>query len=244
MFHFSDDEKQLSCKGFKIDVIDGVGCRYVRSTDSYAQGSVVQPLHKMNRYGDDKGLSDALRRTLFLNHPSQSHTNTLLQIPWCEVSEQDIEPPCNPRCQGWNEIYDGGYYPAFHDFRRANEVFQISDREFKDFFPGRLSYQDKHWDTAAMSADVRWAVISLIGRRLVTTATGYLGLAVEAVEPGDVVAFLAGCHFPVVLRSDGEMHKVVGECYVNGLMEGEIWEEYKSGNCVLDDLRYAKPQVG
>jgi hypothetical protein len=39
------------------------------------------------------------------------------------------------------------------------------------------------------------SVLTLFGRRLVTTTTGYLGLAAEAVRKGDIVAIFYGCSF-------------------------------------------------
>jgi hypothetical protein len=63
--------------------------------------------------------------------------------------------------------------------------------------------------------------MSLVGRRFVTTNTGYLGLAVEAAEKGDIVAIILGCHFPVLLRAHEDHYRVIGECYIHGLMDGE-----------------------
>jgi hypothetical protein len=75
-----------------------------------------------------------------------------------------------------------------------------------------------------MASDMHLVVLALPGRKLMTTIKGYLGLAPEEVLKGDVIAVLYGCNFPVVLRPYGERFYVVGECYVDGVMDGELIE--------------------
>lgn len=58
-------------------------------------------------------------------------------------------------------------------------------------------------------------------RQLIKTKRGYLGLAPEAAEKGDLVCILYGCSVPVVIREvEGGAHELVGECYVHGMMDG------------------------
>lgn len=62
------------------------------------------------------------------------------------------------------------------------------------------------------------------GRVFFTTLEGYIGLAPAAAEPQDQVSVLLGCRSPMVLRSDGSNHyKVVGGCYIHGMMEDEAF---------------------
>ena len=64
-----------------------------------------------------------------------------------------------------------------------------------------------------------------MGRRLVRTANGYLGLAPAETEVGDSVTLLKGAKTPVVIRERGEEWVVVGSAYVHGMMFGEVWDE-------------------
>jgi hypothetical protein len=58
-------------------------------------------------------------------------------------------------------------------------------------------------------------------RQLIKTKRGYLGLAPEAAEKGDLVCILYGCSVPVVIREvEGGDHELVGECYIHGMMDG------------------------
>lgn len=59
-------------------------------------------------------------------------------------------------------------------------------------------------------------------RRLGRTANGYIGLFPEHSQAGDGVFVLGGCHTPYVLRPRGDKFKLIGECYVHGMMGGEV----------------------
>jgi hypothetical protein len=54
------------------------------------------------------------------------------------------------------------------------------------------------------------------------TRDGLLGLVPAEAEVGDVIAILLGAPVPQVLRlqADGS-YRLVGECYVRGVMDGE-----------------------
>lgn len=56
------------------------------------------------------------------------------------------------------------------------------------------------------------------------TRQGYVGLAPAAARAGDEIAVLVGCCVPIVLRrNEGKsIWQVVGECYVHGIMNGEV----------------------
>jgi hypothetical protein len=75
------------------------------------------------------------------------------------------------------------------------------------------------------------AVIANVkGHRFFVTADGMLGLGPVAIEEGDVLTILFGGSVPFLLRPDGDgMHfRLVGECYVRDIMEGQPvkrWQE-------------------
>jgi hypothetical protein len=63
------------------------------------------------------------------------------------------------------------------------------------------------------------------GRRLAATNRGFLGLVPAGTIPGDLVCILLGAQTPFVLRpSEGPegRYEVVGECYMHGMMDGEL----------------------
>ena len=65
---------------------------------------------------------------------------------------------------------------------------------------------------------------SIQGRSFFTTADGYIGLAAIATKPDDEVCIILGCLSPLVLRPCGDgSHKVVGDCYIDGFMDGAAY---------------------
>ncbi|KAI0808826.1 hypothetical protein GGR55DRAFT_696525 [Xylaria sp. FL0064] len=66
------------------------------------------------------------------------------------------------------------------------------------------------------------------GRRFFTTQNGFFGIGPASIEEKDIVAVVMGVPVPIVLRavedlnSDLKKYIVVGECYVHGIMDGEL----------------------
>jgi hypothetical protein len=93
------------------------------------------------------------------------------------------------------------------------------------------------------------AINSMAGRRIFLSDDGKAGLGPVVTRPGDVIAILFGSIVPFVLRPfDGpegrKCWKLVGECFVPGLMQGEAVEQagllakgtfdrYKDGSLTL-----------
>lgn len=64
------------------------------------------------------------------------------------------------------------------------------------------------------------------GRRPFVTKKGHLGLGPAELRPGDIVAVILGSEVPLILRrvggAGGEDFVLVGEAYVNDIMDGEV----------------------
>jgi hypothetical protein len=64
-----------------------------------------------------------------------------------------------------------------------------------------------------------------VGTPLCTTAKGYLAAVPFTAKVGDCIAVLAGGRVPFVLRPIGDHYRLVGPCYVHGIMNGEAFPE-------------------
>ncbi|KAL2687874.1 hypothetical protein Neosp_005443 [[Neocosmospora] mangrovei] len=65
-------------------------------------------------------------------------------------------------------------------------------------------------------------------RRLGRGENGFLALLPEEAEVGDRIVLVKGGRVPLLLRRDEEgLYKLVGEAYVHGIMNGEMFEEAK-----------------
>lgn len=81
-------------------------------------------------------------------------------------------------------------------------------------------------DSESRSDPVHSAMRTLVlgptrGRVMFVSASGWLGLAPHGSREGDVVFVPVGGDVPSVLRPGWEGFELVGECYVQGIMEGE-----------------------
>jgi len=80
-----------------------------------------------------------------------------------------------------------------------------------------------------------WAMAR--GNMLFSTNEGYLGSASRSLAVGDEIALIQGVKTPMVLRPaetpSGKRYQVVGPAYVHGVMNGELWDQSKSG---IEDL--------
>ncbi|KAI4223034.1 MAG: hypothetical protein LQ349_007509 [Xanthoria aureola] len=62
-------------------------------------------------------------------------------------------------------------------------------------------------------------------RKVFKTASGRFGLGPSAMRPGDICCILFGARVPFVIRRCDQAFKLVGECYIHGVMRGEIVAE-------------------
>ncbi|KAK1758946.1 heterokaryon incompatibility [Echria macrotheca] len=68
-------------------------------------------------------------------------------------------------------------------------------------------------------------------RRLARGANGYLCLVPASAEVGDKIVLARGGRVPLVLRVGKEVdgaHSFIGEAYVHGIMDGDVWAEEKA----------------
>lgn len=207
----------LACSGFLVDTVDGVAAE--RSPQCHS----TQSQNASNRYSSQ--ISEALQQTLLMDHPGATG-KLLLEIPWTWKCDTDTSP-ANFGSPKWLELSQSRYFRKFQDFREHNENFRIGGQSFRSFFP---QWDEKSVEVSITLRCLRLALLSLNQRALTTTRTGYLGLAPIAVRPGDVVAIISGCKCPMVLRPySDDLFQVIGECYVHGLMDGEVLSQLNKG---------------
>lgn len=75
-----------------------------------------------------------------------------------------------------------------------------------------------------------------LNRRMVLTEKGYLGLVPHETEKEDLVCILLGGDMPFILRAEGSHYKFVGESYVHGVMDGEVFNMAQAGLVSLQDF--------
>lgn len=79
-------------------------------------------------------------------------------------------------------------------------------------------------DARSLWFEVRW----MCRRRTILALEEHtIGLGPPNTESGDVVCILHGSKLPIVLRRQGDKWRLIGQCYVDGIMFGEAvtWAE-------------------
>ncbi|KAF2097656.1 hypothetical protein NA57DRAFT_58224 [Rhizodiscina lignyota] len=77
-----------------------------------------------------------------------------------------------------------------------------------------------------------------MARRLSTTKKGYLAMAPAIAQPEDIICVLHGCSVPLVLRprTGKATYEFIGECYVDGFMNGEALRNADGTSPQLQDF--------
>jgi hypothetical protein len=78
-------------------------------------------------------------------------------------------------------------------------------------------------------AGLRFAESIRTQRTFFYTANGYMGIGSRKMQTGDKICVLFGGEVLFILRPAGENYRLVGECYVHGLMHGEAMAMLDSG---------------
>jgi hypothetical protein len=100
--------------------------------------------------------------------------------------------------------------------------------------PRHVTYASEYKDHLY---NMQLTAVALRNRRLFTSSKdGLFGLAPDEIEVGDWIAILVGCNYPVILRPYRHGYKYVGECYIDGLMDGEAFQATNSDRYKFGDI--------
>jgi hypothetical protein len=214
---------QISCRGFKIDTVDGLGCNQLKGLED--KNDIIHLTnHSRHAYCTEVALEAAIAATLAAGYvQDQTPENRYLKltgIPW--IGHPALET---------SKI--SAIYRSFDEFRQRNKSMHIFGRQFCDFFP--KARDEFTLDTGLIHSLYR-AEGLVTSRRLLTTLGGYLGMGSKNMLQGDCVYVLLGCSIPVVLRPVEGGYKLLGECYIHGIMEGEAMDWLESGKCVFKQV--------
>ena len=70
-------------------------------------------------------------------------------------------------------------------------------------------------------------IYTAYNRRMATAKNGYIGLVPFGTQPDDKIGLFKGGKMPLIIRREGESWRLIGDCYIHGIMKGEAWEEVK-----------------
>ncbi|KAH6714494.1 hypothetical protein BKA61DRAFT_673814 [Leptodontidium sp. MPI-SDFR-AT-0119] len=228
------DTGLLACTGFITDTIAGLSARG-RGFFAWSMASIVQAKEWKSIYGNRDETSKALYRCLVADRvgggqiPSDRHA-VILNLP---STFNKAKLQFEKRGWSWLASQDN-YYFRWEEWRKANRNFQMGDWLLNDFFSDIIPADALEHDFTEVYACFDRTCQK---RRFIITEKGYMGWAPDNIHGsvrdqtmgGDLIAILLGCSTPVVIRPNGDYFKVIGEAYVQGIMEGEAMDFLKEG---------------
>lgn len=240
-------DKMLHCMGWLVDAVDGLGAiseseKSQMKPRSLFQAGVVQP--KFSPEWPEDGISNEVWRTFVGGtrvdgHFCDSKFKSLLSSFPETLTDSNF-----PYIRNWNFLQANGSLTV--NGRRLDSYFTFQPRGYfkhpfhnfhNELYEGEsepVEYAAAH---QAMEARTRM-------RRIMTTANnGMMGLVPASTQPGDGVFIIAGHRVPVIAKivvlSDAdrgrvpyEYHKLKlkGEAYIEGMMEGEMFDRINDDN--------------
>ena len=152
------------------------------------------------------------------------HFGTASFHAWANIAPNDVpyEEACRRIATIWSDWMD---WLQRSDQVTALTVNDLSNRELES---GDLNAKAA---AALLTAGGRLEFVRMIERRICTTRKGRVASIPQAARAGDKILVVRGVSMPFVFRTHGEKYRLVGNAYVNGIMDGEaisentIWED-------------------
>ena len=212
----------LTLQGFVFDKVDGLGAAADMPDSSLFD--VIQPKQTTNAFQFEADTRESLWRSFVANRDGQGELAPdswagLLDIPW------------NTGAESWAKLW------GFTEFRERNKSLMICGRELQSYFHAAENADFDYNSDWVGIATIRVGNV-FMGRRLITTEKGYIGVALNKARRGDLIVIALGSSVPFVLRPKerGDRYTFVGEAYVHGIMEGQAMEWLESGKCKVREF--------
>ncbi|KAL9071449.1 MAG: hypothetical protein Q9161_004166 [Pseudevernia consocians] len=222
-----EDDRVLRTKGILFDTVNSLSSFHTAETSSkFPFNGKPNP----SAYGDIIATKEALWRTLV--------GDTTQDGAWAPESYSLLL-----QSEIWEDGIAGVKFNNFglHNFMTRNANLSVFGCSLKKIvFSSSKWFSNGHrklYNPTVISREaVSWATNVMAWRRLITTEKGYLGLAIAATEPKDRVCILVGCKTPLILRPHDNYFRVIGECYIHGIMRGEIAKDIRDAQLQIKDI--------
>lgn len=192
---FTVDKRQMHCSAVLLDMLP-------------------EPGYDKTRYPNDDAVRGALRRVFaWQARNSDTPSPSIFSKPW---------PPPFVRKTPLGQIPEFSEMVEFDPWYEDNSNTTIEGQPIARWFPSsksRVECADVDW---ASLFDSLWLVR---GQRIITTCNGWLGLGPDHSREGDFLVILHGCNVPLLVREEEEGYSLVGPCYIDGMMSGEIVQD-------------------
>lgn len=247
-------DNTLICQGVIVDTINVLGAVKIVSHEIVDATTLVEPL----QYRDiddtvpcnNQDLRLSIARVLLQDSSYEFSADHLspLDIPWLELDNVDRDG---------NVMLNTNEQTKYHEFTEAeykwsrlytvtpisvlfrahfydNAEMEIGGRPLKDSFKSEDDFCEN--PKSAMET-AQHMLQSLKYRRLFVSSSGRLGIAPAQMQMDDIIVVLSSCNSPLVLRPRGDDYELIGSCYIDGLMNGEVAKGVDDGTFKLQEIR-------
>ena len=121
------------------------------------------------------------------------------------------------------------YHGVVSDYR---ELFGLSANinEWSDELIKRLVLRLHSPEISELQHDIPLITYQ---RTLFTTRHGYMGIGPRWMKRGDSVVIFSGHNAPFVVGEANEYYQLLGPAYIDGMMDGELWDDEKAQQITL-----------
>ncbi|KAF7887914.1 uncharacterized protein EAF01_011068 [Botrytis porri] len=220
-----------------IDSIATLSAFSAHENDETFPKNHISAISIRNAYGTIDGLKEAFWRTIVAdttpNGEKPPPSWAVLRLPrlWTVY--------------GTTEGGGSGLDFSLHGFAQRNEELIICGTRLKDLLADAKTIKERNvirdQERSTSNDDLRdsstWAANVLAWRRLVGSQNGRVGLTVAAAMIGDSIVVLPGCSVPLVLRRTRMGWRLIGECFVYRMMNGEVADLVGSGAVSIEEIK-------
>jgi hypothetical protein len=137
---------------------------------------------------------------------------------------------------------EGDFYRRWSSWRKAHAEFQICGHRLDDFFTDQIPHDallldySNAYEAAKGSSQAQRLVVTE-NSRIGWVSDNSAGGTKDQVQSGDLFCILFGCSTPIVMRPHADGFIVLGEGYLQGMMEGEALQMVKDGVHYVQDFK-------
>ncbi|KAK8133437.1 hypothetical protein PG984_005449 [Apiospora sp. TS-2023a] len=221
------EPNRLTCRGFFFDTVDGLGCSR-NAAECHDEHDLVASRRSEGEFpvaGGMASMKDAVWQCMTLGALKDLGIDAELvsrhmYFPNIEYRPGEISQP---------EV-------TIARWQRCNKQFEVSGVPLSAFFATDSAAAGRYGVEGLIMQHSRlswFLILVMMVKRIMTTTRGYVGMTPKASKQGDSIFLLKGCNMPLVLRPYGDgSYRLVGECFVHGIMDGEAMDQFLQDDSV------------
>jgi len=222
-----EDKRSMTLKGYCVDEIEQVSQVWEGAQRDWNSRSpfpsqvyidYLEQVRQMCQLAKHKDIS--------IHSSEQRMIEAEWRIPVGDI-EQDASAKASRAKPAWREAYN----KCLAELRLQKELAMMSSVE------AAKARVDAVFSMSGDSSGYGVRMQELKGKRPFLSHLGYVGMGPAYMRPGDVIVVLGGASLPFIVRPavDGNF-RLMGECYCDGIMDGELVAARKSANKIEESV--------